>query len=153
MRDGRISAAAPWSFFAPVTLAVLVGAVVAGLILRGIDAASDAGEHAPVAGPVPVPDSEPASGEAAPPPGTGNAPSAVADSPQFPTPTAPASPAKQAERAAPPPSLPGAIVARRDGDPAACINGTVALRDENGWRQQLENNVPVPCVEAAAPAP
>src|SRR5690606_21953706 len=36
MRDGRTPGVAPWSFFLPVALAVLVGVVVAGLILRGI---------------------------------------------------------------------------------------------------------------------
>ena len=41
---------APWSFFLPVTLAVVVGGLLAGLVLRGIDAvffsATDATEIA-----------------------------------------------------------------------------------------------------------
>jgi len=50
------------------------------------------------------------------------------------------------------PVLPGAVVARRDGAPEACIHGSIASRAENGWEQRLENNAPVPCVEASAAA-
>src|SRR5690606_28225411 len=49
-----------------------------------------------------------------------------------------------------PPVLPGAIAAKRDGAPEACINGSIALRDANGWQQRLENDAPVPCTEASS---
>src|SRR5690606_36710889 len=36
MRDGRSLDPTPWSFFLPIALSVLLGALVAGLILRAI---------------------------------------------------------------------------------------------------------------------
>lgn len=51
------------------------------------------------------------------------------------------------------PALPGAIVARRDGAPEACINGTIATRDSNGWQQRLENDAPVACTELSTAPP
>ena len=36
--------------------------------------------------------------------------------------------------------------ARRDGDPAACVNGTVVNRVAGGWEQALEGDAPIPCV-------
>ena len=160
MRDGRTPGVAPWSFFLPVALAVLVGAVVAGLILRGIDGASGDDDAAPVPAPpvsaenevgAPVEAGDPAPAEvgaaaavsppeAAPPPA--RAPRAVS-----------AVPDGGGDAAASVPSLPGAIVARRNGAPEACIGGTIAWRDENGWQQRLENDAPVACVEASVLAP
>ena len=143
---------APWSFFLPVTLAVVVGGLLAGLVLRWVDAvfppAADATEIArrPVAvqreataGPSPAPDTR-----------APDAPSATANgSPARDAASGTtASPAESAQEA--PPVLPGAIVARREGAPEACINGTIALRADNGWEQRLENDAPVPCREASA---
>lgn len=147
MRDDRIpAAAAPWSFFVPIALAVLVGGLVSGLILRSLDApqAGDAADRVPPAGEA-KPERPPPAPETAP---------TVAVEPRRPDAATAAVPEVADDKdAAAPPALPGALLARRDGAPAACINGTIALRDENGWQQQLENDAPVACVEAPVPAP
>lgn len=159
MRDGRTPGVAPWSFFLPVALAVLVGAVVAGLILRGIDGASDDDDAAPVpASPASVENDIGEPVEAADPaPAQVDAAAAVAPPEAAPPAHAPrdlsAAPDGDDDAAASVPSLPGAIVARRDGAPEACIGGTIAWRDENGWQQRLENDAPVACVEASVLAP
>ncbi len=143
---------APWSFFLPVTLAVVVGGLLAGLVLRGIDAvffsATDATEIA--RRPVAVQREATASPRSAPDTRASDASStAAADSPARDAASGvAASPAESAQEA--PPVLPGAIVARREGAPEACINGTIALRADNGWEQRLEHDVPVPCREASA---
>jgi len=159
MRDGQTPVVAPWSFFLPVALAVLVGGVTAGLILRGFDDGSDSDKTEPV---VTAADSaaeeSPASTASIDPPRAELDPPAGASLPveasrraQDPAPPAASSESDAAEGALMPvPSLPGAIVARRDGAPEACIGGTVAWRDENGWQQRLENDAPVACVEASA---
>lgn len=66
--------------------------------------------------------------------------------------TAPVSRAPAANSASPstPPGpaveqLQGSIGARRDQQPRACINGTVAVRDRNGWQQELSGDRPVRC--------
>ena len=41
--------------------------------------------------------------------------------------------------------LPGPVTAVRDGAERACIGGTVALRQPNGWVQGLEDSAPVRC--------
>ncbi|HST43641.1 MAG TPA: hypothetical protein VLK29_00285 [Luteimonas sp.] len=41
--------------------------------------------------------------------------------------------------------LPGPSSARRDGDPRACINGTLVYRRSNGWEQGLHDDAPVRC--------
>jgi len=164
MREQRNSPASPWSFFVPVALAVLVGGLLAGLVLRGIDAASRPDRDAPAAV-APTPDPAVAPGAAAPGAGLAAAPDrpgpapddgrAAAPKPEAPAPAASvASGQAQAASSAEPalPALPGAIVARRDGAPEACINGTIARRDPHGWQQRLENDAPVACVEASAPA-
>jgi hypothetical protein len=153
MRDDRSPDVAPWSFFVPIALAVLVGGLAAGLILRATDrpepvvqdvAAEAAVESAamdspPVAAPEDLPPE----------------PLATAVPGPILQPEAPAEPAPAASAAAAadqPPALPGAILAKRDGAPEACIHGTIATREENGWQQRLENDAPVACVEAAPPA-
>lgn len=156
MRDERIPGVAPWSFFLPVALAVLVGGVVAGLVLRGIDDRSGTGDADPI----------PASADSAAEEGQEMAeadePPDAGDDEAREVPMPPeaivspddarrvASSAPDGDAVAAMPSLPGAIVARRDGAPEACINGTIAWRDENGWQQRLENDAPVACVEASA---
>ncbi|MDH5834109.1 hypothetical protein [Luteimonas kalidii] len=177
---------APWSFFLPVTLAVIVGVVAAGLIGRGIDAvftdgddggsaartpaathpaaASDLVDAAAPLAPAPI---GATTGGAAPgaeapldaastlpaeaPPDPLDAPGeGVASGAESTEPAANAAPV--AEPAVP--ALPGAIVARRDGAPEACISGTIATRDANGWQQRLENDAPVACTElSTAPRP
>ena len=142
---------APWSFFLPVTLAVVVGGLLAGLVLRGIDAvffsATDATEIA--RRPVAVQREATAGPGSAPDTRAPDAPSAAAAGPPArDAASGAASHAGSAQEA--PPVLPGAIVARREGAPEACINGTIALRADNGWEQRLEHDVPVPCREASA---
>lgn len=153
MHEGPVPAAtSPWSFFVPIALAVLVGGVIAGLILRGLDAAPDDRDAAAATAPAEA-GAETATHE------TGQAAPSIEAAPA--TETAPMSGAHPVARdeaqppanADAPPALPGAMLARRDGAPAACIHGTIALRDENGWQQQLENDAPVACVEAPAAAP
>ena len=144
--------AAPWSFFLPVTLAVLVGAVLAGVVLRMVDRVF---EPAPahVAAAETTGRAMPAAAEAAsaePMPATRAADVRTAD-PVAAEPRAPV-PAAAPRDDADVPVLPGAIVARRDGAPEACINGSIARRAENGWEQRLENDAPVPCVEQSAAA-
>src|SRR3546814_17861295 len=48
-----------------------------------------------------------------------------------------------------PVSLPGPSSARRDGESRACIGGTVAVRAENGWEQEVVNNAPARCVASS----
>ena len=162
MRDGRSLDPTPWSFFLPITLAVLLGVLVAGLILRAIDTASD-GDEGRATDAMQV---QPAAMAEAPDAAQPSPEPAVAETaqvrpqpaPQQAVPAASPPAAMDADQAAGSaaapvasvPTLPGAMLARRDGAPEACINGTIALRDENGWQQRLENDAPVACVEATA---
>ena len=163
MRDGRSLDPTPWSFFLPITLAVLLGALVAGLILRAIDSASD-GDEGRTTDAMQV---QPAAKADAPDAAQPSPEPVVAETaqvrrphpaPQQAVPAASPPAAMGADQAAGSaaahvasvPTLPGAMLARRDGAPEACINGTIALRNENGWQQRLENDAPVACVEATA---
>lgn len=158
---------APWSFFLPVTLAVIVGVLAAGLIQRGIDivfAAGDGGEVAPTAAgradvetsaspvagageqAVPALRDAPAAEAAAVP----DAPAALPEESPDASTSSPADSPQADTGVASIPVLPGAAAARRDGAPEACINGSIALRDANGWQQLLENDAPVPCTEQAS---
>ena len=149
--------APPWSFFIPVTLAVIVGVLAADAIRHAIGTVFGGGD-AP--GQVEAPPREavtpqrPATPRAA----AESAPSADADAAVDVEAAPVPSPANQADAAtaAPVPvpradgvlQLPDAMTARRDGAPAACVNGSVANRVEGGWEQALENDAPVPCVIA-----
>jgi hypothetical protein len=62
----------------------------------------------------------------------------------------PASPAHGAAAASVAPvlapvSLPGPSSARRDGGTRACIGGTIAVRAENGWEQEVVEDAPARC--------
>ncbi|MCW5581312.1 MAG: hypothetical protein KIS72_08225 [Luteimonas sp.] len=154
-RSGIRDDVAPWSFFLPVTLAVVVGALLAGLILRAVDrvfapespgrvSAEAVPRPAPaVSGAAPVEPASTASRTSVPP--ADSTGSAARES-------QPVQGAAQAEApsSAGVPVLPGAIVARRDGAAEACISGSIARRADNGWEQRLENDAPVPCVEQSA---
>lgn len=147
--------APPWSFFIPVTLAVIVGVLAADAIRHAIGTVfgdddppeqveAVTREAAPprreAASPAPA---EPAPrGDAA---ATADAPVAPAPPPAGPPEAAAADPAPRADGVL---ELPDAMTARRDGAPAACVNGSVANRVEGGWEQALENDAPVPCVIA-----
>lgn len=162
--------APPWSFFIPVTLAVMVGVLAADGIRYAISTVFDTGEataqtaaerRAPAAGAAPVagPESGPAGaavreppvspdGVAAPVPPAGR--EAGTDTTATPAPTAPDLPGPADGNGMMQGSdvreLPDSMTARRDGNPEACVNGTVVRRVEGGWEQALENDAPVPCV-------
>lgn len=168
---------APWSFFLPVTLAVVVGVLAAGWVQRGIDRvfpgderreavadaataemrAQQAGGHAAApaqaAAPVtPQPQQDAALTRAADDDASAaSVASATADATAAGTPAVPdTAQAGEGHTEPPLPVLPGAIVAIREGAPEACINGSIAVRDVNGWQQRLENDAPVACVERSA---
>ena len=154
-RSGIRDDVAPWSFFLPMTLAVALGGLLAGLALRMVDRVfapgSDAAAVEAVYRLVPAPAEASPAVEPAP-----QAPVASASAADAGTPVAAERPPmravaeREASAADGVPVLPGAIVAKRDGAPEACINGSIARRAENGWEQRLENDAPVRCVEASA---
>lgn len=166
MREYSRGAPSPWSFFLPIALAVLVGGLAAGLLLRGIDTALRSDDPVvavdAVVPVVSVPAADPVTRAPAPPDappertrvapmqadGAGGL-AAPAESAGVGSPVAAAAIAPAFEPAAPVPTLPGAIAARREGASEACINGTVARRDPHGWQQRLENDAPVACIERA----
>ncbi|HRN62751.1 MAG TPA: hypothetical protein PK743_11050 [Luteimonas sp.] len=138
----------PWSFFLPVALAVAVGMLLAGLVQRGVDAMLAGDDAAEMVGvdaaepDAPAPQTRKASRSTS---ADGKRSVAAARQPVEPSETEPTTPEVAAEPVIP--TLPGAIVAKRDGAPEACINGSIALRNDNGWQQLLENDAPVPCTE------
>lgn len=154
-RSGIRDDVAPWSFFLPVTLAVALGGLLAGLALRMVDRVfapgSDATAVEAAHRQAPTPAEASTVVEPAP-----QAPAASAPAPDTGTAVAAERPPmraiaeREASTAGEVPVLPGAIVARRDGAPEACIHGSIARRAENGWEQRLENDAPVRCVEASA---
>ena len=154
-RSGIRDDVAPWSFFLPMTLAVALGGLLAGLALRMVDRVFAPGSDATAveAAHRQVPAPAEASTAVAPAP---QAPAASASAADAGTPVAAerlpmrAVAEREASTADGVPVLPGAIVAKRDGAPEACINGSIARRAENGWEQRLENDAPVRCVEASA---
>ena len=118
---------APWSFVLPAALAVMIGVLGADLI-KLVVRALHTSEQVPA-----TTAAAPAPAAAVPPPvdaGSQDATSAV----RVGTPLAGTLP-----------SLPGPSSARRDGDPRACINGTVVYRRSNGWEQGLHDDAPVRC--------
>lgn len=135
----------PWSFFIPITLAVMVGVLAADAIRFAIGTVLGGGEMAIQAGtgaaapvePVPAasPGTGPVTGDVA---GTENA-AALPEGRG-------AAAAVDASRSDGVLELPDSMSARRDGEPAACVNGTVANRVAGGWEQALEGDAPIPCV-------
>src|SRR5690606_35872873 len=123
--------APPWSFFIPVTLAVIVGVLAADAIRHAIGAVFGDGD-APEQVEAPPREAARSQRQAAPPAPAEPAPredaAAAADAPVAPAPP----PAGPPEAAAPDPApradgvleLPDAMTARRDGAPAACVNGS-----------------------------
>ncbi|WP_149193690.1 hypothetical protein [Luteimonas suaedae] len=154
----------PWSFFVPIALAVIVGVLAADAIRYAVVTVF-AGHDAPIAETTPrdaaESDDSPiaANGEALPGPDLDAADQDAASSPraepvnatQPPEAAAGVGPGEaEADSAQVPASsalqeLPGPLSARRDGDNATCINGTVAYRSGNGWEQSLENDAPIRC--------
>ncbi|NZA27392.1 hypothetical protein H0E84_13455 [Luteimonas sp. SJ-92] len=156
--------APPWSFFIPVTLAVIVGVLAANAIRYAVTTvlsddpggrseeprtrpAAERTEEAPQPAPAGETPADAATESAAQASGAmaenepaGMAPPDVAQEP----------PGAGDGAAAGQPSglqqLPGPLSARRDQVEAACINGTVTYRSGNGWEQALENDAPVRCI-------
>lgn len=125
LRDPR------WSLVLPVALAVMLGVLGADLV-KLVVRALHASEQPPAASSAGVSVAPPASI----PEETGVATDAGEDA---------AAVKVGAPLAAALPSLPGPTSARRDGDPRACINGTVVYRRSNGWEQGLHDDAPVRC--------
>jgi|SRR5690606_24415062 len=137
MSRDEFRALTPWSFFLPVALAVASGVLVA----NGVGAALSGGDGA----------DEPAAEtvDAAVPGEAGGAPATAGDSAQAAVAAkepAPAGPLPVLE----PVSLPGPSGARRDGETRACIGGTVAVRAENGWEQEVIEDAPARCVPSSS---
>lgn len=147
--------APPWSFFIPITLAVIVGVLAADVIRYAIGTVFGGQEAAEQAAPPPR-DAPAESAEVEEADTAASAAEARTDAEPQPV----AAPAPEAAAAGHPDAaqlatprrsdgvleLPDSMNARRDGDPAACVNGTVANRVAGGWEQALENDAPVPCV-------
>lgn len=135
-RRGFQDDAPPWSFFLPVTLAVVVGVLIADAARLAIGAVfvRDAAEStAPAKAPAKAPAPTDAAASA-----DENAP---AQAPAAPDAKAATKPAADTDA----PRLPGPMSAMRDDSKRACINGTVAERRPNGWEQALEDDAPLRC--------
>lgn len=141
-RRGFRDDAPPWSFFLPVTLAVVLGVLIADAIRLAVGAIFVRERDAVIA-PAKAP-----SPRAIVSPEEASAPSAQAEPVQATASDTPAArPSTQDESPAQieASELPGPISAIRDRDAQACINGTIAERRPNGWEQSLENDAPVRC--------
>ncbi|MFC3715682.1 hypothetical protein ACFONC_05905 [Luteimonas soli] len=138
MNLDEFRALTPWSFFLPIALAVAVGVLVANGLGAVLFGGSDVDE--------PTADAT----EAAAADENGKAPAAVEAGSVQATATAkqpaPAKPLPTLE----PVSLPGPSGARRDGEVRACIGGTVAVRAENGWEQEVVNDAPARCIASSS---
>ncbi len=174
----RDSAVSPWAFFLPVTLAVIVGSLIAGGIrhlasnafgdvpdsaqapAEAADTLAQAPQAADIAAvPQPAPEPQPAavaSALPATPPAAANPDAADLASVPAAIVSAAAddagvvADAAEARDAEGNPMLPGPISARQSGASRSCINGTVASRSPNGWEQVLENDAPLRCTATTA---
>lgn len=136
MNRDEFRALTPWSFFLPVALAVTLGVLVAnalGAALFGGNGPADSAGEASDAAAAEI-DDAPSAVEAA------SAQAAIAAKQPVPTKALPT---------LEPVSLPGPSSARRDGEIRACIGGTVAVRAENGWEQEVINDAPARCVASS----
>lgn len=119
-------AAPPWSFFVPVLLAVALGVLLADGARWALSGLFGGGDVSVAAAPV----------------ATGNDPRADA----FLVDELDDAHVEVGEvHAGETLMLPGPSTAMRDGAARACINGTVALQQPNGWVQGLEHNAPLRC--------
>lgn len=127
--------APPWSFFLPVTLAVVLGSLIADAVRLATGAVFESDE-VETAAPARTPAKDTA------------ADAAVAADRGAPAPAPAATQASMAKAAddIDAPGLPGPISAMRDGTTRACIGGSVADRRPNGWEQALQDDAPVRCV-------
>lgn len=155
----------PWSFFVPIVLAIIVGVLAADAIRYAVVTVF-AGHDAPIAEIAP-PDAAELDVSPVAENVEASADSGLDTADQN---SARGSPAESGNVASPPEAaadagpgeaeaesvqvsaassalqeLPGPLSARRDGNNATCINGTVAYRSGNGWEQSLENDAPIRC--------
>ncbi len=136
-RRGFQDDAPPWSFFLPVTLAVVVGVLIADAARLAIGAvfvrdAAESAAPAKVPAKAPAPTVEAASADD----------NALAQASATPDANAATKPSADTDA----PGLPGPMSAMRDDSERACINGTVAERRPNGWEQALEDDAPLRCI-------
>ncbi|MDN5782495.1 MAG: hypothetical protein L0H23_10845 [Luteimonas sp.] len=133
MNLDEFRALTPWSFFLPVALAVAVGVLVANALGAALFNDDDAIEVAET-GTEAVEGGKKAAVEATPAPAAGGV-------------------ARVATVAEPvvlaPERLPGPSSARRDGETRACIGGTIAVRADNGWEQEVVNDAPARCTASS----
>jgi hypothetical protein len=136
MSRDEFRALTPWSFFLPMALAVMLGVLVANALIAAFSGSDDAN--------VPAVEATEAAAEA------GDA-GAGADK-SGPAPATRRANGAAAARVAPvlaPVSLPGPSSARRDGETRACIGGTIAVRAENGWEQEVVEDAPARCTASS----
>lgn len=155
--------APPWSFFLPMTLAVIVGVLAAdairfaaGTVLGGSTPSPSPGAHARAEAAAnaaaeaaaaresgrPAPGTTPATATSVQQEGgTGGVPVPAAATDVVAEPGVDGAAFTSGVQ-----ELPDSMTARRDGEPAACVNGTVVQRVEGGWEQVLEHDAPVACV-------
>lgn len=139
MNLDEFRALTPWSFFLPIALAVAVGVLVANGLGAVLFGGSEADEHAADATEAAAAGKD---GEALADVEAGSVQQATVAAKQ----PAPAKPLPTLE----PVSLPGPSGARRDGEVRACIGGTVAVRAENGWEQEVVNDAPARCIASSS---
>ena len=139
MSRDEFRALTPWSFFLPMALAVMLGVLAAHALIAALSG-NDDGDASAV-------EVKEAAAEAANAGGAG----AGADKPGPVQATSRANEAATARAAAAhaPVSLPGPSSARRDGQTRACIGGTIAVRAENGWEQEVVEDAPARCTASS----
>ncbi len=136
----------PWSFFIPVTLAVIVGALAADAIRHAIGIVFGRGEVTAQAGGDDAADAADATDDAEPAPAAPPVEPAPAAASRTGSAAGDTAGAGEPSRRDGVLELPDSMSARRDGAPAACVNGTVVNRVPGGWEQLVEGNATVPCV-------
>lgn len=133
MSRDEFRALTPWSFFLPMALAVMLGVLVANALIAAFSGSDDVDSPAGK-----VAETAAEAGDAA-------------DKPE-PAPAASRANGAAAARVAPvlaPVSLPGPSSARRDGETRACIGGTIAVRADNGWEQEVVEDAPARCTASS----
>lgn len=137
MSRDEFRALTPWSFFLPIALAVMLGVLVAHALIAALSGSDDAGTQR--------------SGQPATAASTAEAAAARAGTSTIASAADGANGSSKA-KAMPvlaPVSLPGPSSARRDGQTRACIGGTIAVRAENGWEQEVVEDAPARCMASS----
>lgn len=138
MNRDEFRALTPWSFFLPIALAVMLGVLVAHALIAALSGNDDADASAAQL---------PATAEA----GSAGGARARAERSTIAAATNPANGSSTASSmpVLAPVSLPGPSSARRDGETRACIGGTIAVRAENGWEQEVVEDAPARCTASS----